>query len=169
MHDFDRLTTASETYAALPVAEAFTWDAVAGSLPPGEWYMVAFRSIRRVDADEHRLTAYDTWAHEEASVAPGFVHYFKGPLTPERTCLSFCLWNSRADARAAAGKPAHRDAAALAHEAYERYTLEFHRVTKRAPDAPLEFDPYDAPLGGSQSSAAEPLSTLARATAPSAG
>ena len=61
--------------------------------------------------------------------APGFVHYFKGPTTSDGRCMSFCLWNSRAEARAAAGRPAHAQAVALTHEAYAEYDLEFHRVT----------------------------------------
>ena len=74
---------------------------------PGEWYMVAFRSTRRPDVDEARLTAHDDWAHAEAMEAPGFVHYFKGPTQDDGQCMSFCLWDSRAEARAAAGRPAH--------------------------------------------------------------
>ena len=97
---------------------------------PGEWYMVAFRSIRRPGVDEARLTAYDDWAHAEAMDAPGFVHYFKGPTQPDGRCMSFCLWDSRAEARAAAGRPAHIQAAALTLETYAEYTLEFHRVAR---------------------------------------
>ena len=104
--------------------------------------MVAFRSIRRTDADEARLTAYDDWAHTEAMSAPGFVHYFKGPTTADGRCMSFCLWDSRAEARAAAGRPAHTEAAALTHEAYAEYTLEFHRV-RRLAGAGFTFEPYD--------------------------
>jgi hypothetical protein len=143
MHVLDRLAPTSDAYATLPVDAAFTWDAVSADLPPGEWYMVAFRSVRRPDVDDARLAAYDDWAHEEASRAPGFFYYFKGPAASDRTCMSFCFWNSRAEARAASGQPKHRDAVKLTSETYERYTLEFHRVTKRSPDAPLEFAPYD--------------------------
>ena len=132
---FDRLLPVSDRYAGLPVADAFTWAACTDEVEPGEWYMVAFRSTRRPDADEDRLRAYDDWAHAEAMDAPGFVHYFKGPTTMDGRCLSFCLWDSRAEARAAAGRPAHTQAAALTHEAYADYTLEFHRV-RRAAGAP---------------------------------
>ena len=62
--------------------------------------------------------------------APGFVHYFKGPTSSDGTCMSFCLWSDRAAARAAAGRPRHAEAAALALEMYARYDLEFHRVTQ---------------------------------------
>lgn len=137
------LAPVSEAYANLPVADAFDWTDVARQLGDGEWYLVAFRSVRRADADEARLTAYDDRAHLEAERAPGFVHYFKGPAAADGSCLSFCLWTSRAEARAAAGRPHHVEAVSLISEMYERYTLEFHLVTGR--DGRLTFAPYDAP------------------------
>ncbi len=144
MDAFDDLVPSADRYAALPVAEAFDWAPVARRLGPGEWYMVAFRSILRADSDGERLTRYDDWAHEEAAGEAGFVHYFKGPLASDRSCLSFCIWTSRADARAAAGRPAHRAAVGLIAETYEAYTLEFLRVRKRVEAADLEFEPWDA-------------------------
>jgi hypothetical protein len=144
---FDRLLPVSDRYASLPVADAFTWAACAGQVQPGEWYMVAFRSRRKPGVDEDRLTAYDDWAHHEAMKAPGFAHYFKGPTQADGLCMSFCLWDSRAEAREAAGRPAHTQAAALTHEAYAEYRLEFHRV-RRLTDGTFTFEPYDAVAGG---------------------
>ena len=154
MDAFADLVPVAEDYATLPVGEAFTWAPVAKALDAGVWYMVAFRSIQKADANKERLTQYDDWAHEEATGAPGFVHYFKGPLAGDRSCLSFCLWNSRAEARAAAARPAHRDAVTLIAEAYDAYALEFLTVRKRAGSAALEFEPYDfvADTGGTQAS-----------------
>jgi hypothetical protein len=60
--------------------------------------------------------------------------------------MSFCLWDSRTEARESAGRPAHTQAAALTHEAYATYTLEFHRV-RRVADGGFTFEPYDAPSG----------------------
>ena len=57
--------------------------------------------------------------------------------------MSFCLWDSRAEARAAAGRPAHTEAAALTHEAYAEYTLEFHRVRRLEGAEGFIFEPYD--------------------------
>jgi hypothetical protein len=145
MHALDGLRPVSPVYATLPVAEAFTWRDVATAIEPGEWYMVAFRSVRREGADEAVLSLYDDWAEQEASLASGFVHYFKGPLGTDRSCLSFCLWTSRAEARAAAAMPKHRNAVTLTGVAYEAYRLEFHRVTKRDEATSLEFEPWDAP------------------------
>ena len=138
------LAPVSDAYASLPVGEAFDWSVAGGDLGTGEWYMVAFRSIRRHGADEARLSMYDEFAHREAATAPGFVHYFKGPLGPDGACLSFCLWQDRADARSAAGRPAHVEAVGLLHEMYESYTLEFLRVRRPHDRAPLEFEPWDA-------------------------
>ena len=163
---FDRLVPVSDRYASLPVAEAFDWAACAGEVEPGEWYMVAFRSIRRPGVDEARLTGHDHWAHAEATGAPGFVHYFKGPTTTDDRCMSFCLWDSRAEARAAAGRPAHTEAAALTHESYAEYSLEFHRVRRLDGDGGFSFEPYDA-IAGIPASTRSTTSRLAPRLAPS--
>ncbi len=144
MDALEALAPISAAYATMPVADAFDWTAAGEALGRGEWYMVAFRSIRRGDADERMLTEYDDRAHDEASRSAGFVHYFKGPLGTDGSCLSFCIWSSRADARAAAGKPLHAEAAGLVAEMYETYTLEFLRLRREA-DEPLRFEAYDAP------------------------
>jgi hypothetical protein len=141
------LAPISEDYASLPVAEAFDWSDAGRQLGTGEWYLVAFRSIRRAGADEIRLAEFDDRAHHEAESAPGFVHYFKGPAAADGSCLSFCLWTSRAEARAASGRPAHLEAVSVIGEMYEAYTLEFLRVTGRA-GQPLDFEPYDAAPAG---------------------
>jgi hypothetical protein len=99
------LAPVSEAYASLPVAEAFNWGVAADALVAGEWYLVAFRSVRAAGADEAKLDEYDERAHQEAAASPGFIHYLKGPRAADGSCMSFCLWQSRADARAAAGKP----------------------------------------------------------------
>jgi hypothetical protein len=149
MDALPHLAPVSERYATLPIAEAFNWQQAAGELGDGEWYLVAFRSVRRADADEERLARYDDAAHLEAAAAPGFLHYFKGPAALDGSCLSFCLWQTRADARAAAGRPDHVRAVSLIDEMYEQYTLEFHRVSRVA-SGPLAFEPYDrvAPPAG---------------------
>ena len=147
------LAPVSEAYATLPVAQAFDWTAASRQLGRGEWYLVAFRSIRREGADEIRLAAFDDAAHHEAESSPGFVHYFKGPAASDGSCLSFCLWTSRADARAAAGQPHHLEAMSVLQEMYAAYTLEFLRVTGRV-GMPLTFEPWDpaSPAHGAEPS-----------------
>jgi hypothetical protein len=142
---FDRLVPVSDDYATLPVAQAFNWGISATDALEGEWYLVAFRSVLRHEADQERLCRLDDAAHAEAAGSPGFVHYFKGPANARRECLSFCLWDSRREAREAAGNPDHVAAVSLIAETYERYTLEFLRVTKRAGEAQFTFEPYDGP------------------------
>lgn len=142
---FARLRPVVDDYATRPIEAAFNWADVADPGTSGEWYLVVFRSIRRAGADERLLTEHDDRAHREAEASDGFVHYFKGPLIADRSCLSFCLWTSRAAARAAAGRSAHREAVTLVAEMYERYTLEFYRVTKPREATAFRFEPYDAP------------------------
>jgi hypothetical protein len=136
------LAPVSESYATLPIPNAFNWQDSTSELGDGEWYLVAFRSIRRADADEQRLTQFDELAHQEAATSPGFVQYFKGPRATDGSCLSFCLWQSRADARAASSRPDHVRAVSLIDEMYETYTLEFHRVARQS-GGQLTFEPYD--------------------------
>lgn len=143
MDALETITPVSDSYAALPIDRAFDWSGAATALGAGEWYLVAFRSVRRDDADEAILTEFDEQAHQEAMTSPGFIHYVKGPRATDGSCMSFCLWESRPLARAAAGRPLHAEAAALAGRMYARYTLEFHRVRGHGDGRPLEFEPYD--------------------------
>jgi hypothetical protein len=143
MDALERLRPVSDRYASLPVEAAFTWSNVAADIPVGEWYMVVFRSVRRPDTDEDRLDAHDRWAHDEATGSPGFQHYYRGPIGADGACLSFCFWTSRAEARAAAGRPAHALAVAITHETYSTYALEFYRVQRLAGSAALAFELYD--------------------------
>ncbi|MEA2518555.1 MAG: hypothetical protein QOF49_635 [Chloroflexota bacterium] len=142
MDALPHLVPVGPDYASMPVADAFNWQEAAAELGAGDWYLVAFRSIRKATADEARLNEFDERAHVEAAAAPGFIHYFKGPAALDGSCLSFCLWQTRADARAAAGRPDHVRAVSLIAEMYESYTLEFHRVA-RASGGPLTFESYD--------------------------
>ena len=142
---FARLRPTAADYAGQPIENVVNWSDMAEPATSGEWYLVVFRSIRRADADERVLTEHDERAHREAEASEGFVHYFKGPLAADRSCLSFCLWTSRVAARTAAGRSAHREAVTLVAEMYERYTLEFYRVTKRRGATAFRIEPYDSP------------------------
>jgi hypothetical protein len=138
---FARIAPTSRAYATMPVAEALDWNACARRAGPGEWYLVAFRSVLRSSADEARLWEYDRRAFEEARTSAGFVHYFRGLPNERGECLSFCLWESREHARAAARRPAHLDAVGLIREMYERYTLELLEVRTKGPEGAVTFHP----------------------------
>jgi hypothetical protein len=144
MDALPRLAPVSGAYASMPVADAFNWADGADELETGEWYLVAFRSVRAAGADESKLDEFDERAHLEAAASPGFIHYLKGPRAADGSCMSFCLWQSRADARAAAGKPDHIKAVSLLEEMYETYALEYVTVRREAGGA-LTFEPYPLP------------------------
>lgn len=143
MDPFPHLVPLAPDYAHLPISLAFDWAPAGASLGEGECYLVIFRSIRRTDADDALLTAYDELAHAEAAMSPGFIHYFKGPLGSDGSCLSFCLWKSREDARAASMGPMHRQAAGLVGEMYASYELEFSLVSINGVGH-VDFTPYVA-------------------------
>ncbi|HEY7968945.1 MAG TPA: hypothetical protein VID95_03055 [Candidatus Limnocylindrales bacterium] len=157
MDALPRLGPVSGAYATMPVGEAFNWADGATELGEGAWYLVAFRSVRRPDADEERLAAYDEFAHQEAATAPGFVHYLKGPATDDGSCLSFCLWESREQARAAARRPAHIRAVGLLDEMYAQYRLEFLTV-RRTSDGTMTFEPIGEVAPVTHPGAAAPAS-----------
>lgn len=142
---FERLASRSPEYARLPIAEAFDWEVCAAPEDEGEWYLVCFRSVRQPHADEAMLAAYDDLAHLEAEGSPGFRHYFKGATDAAGACLSFCIWDSRAEARSAAGGSAHARASSIVHEMYVSYTLEFYRVRRTAAEGRFTFEAYDRP------------------------
>jgi hypothetical protein len=138
---FGRLEPVSPTYATVPIDEGFNWAEVAPEVEPGSWYLVAFRSTRKPSADEDKLIAHDDRALHEAKRSRGFVHYFSGAINERRECLSFCLWESRERAEAAARLPAHAEAIRLADEMYDSYVLEYHALTKRPGSDSLELVP----------------------------
>ena len=118
----------------------------ANHLGDGEWYLVAFRSIRQARRRRGALDALSTsWPTSEAAGAPGFIHYFKGPAAHRRLVpVVLPVADSRADARAAAGGSGHVRAVSLIGEMYAQYTLEFHRVSASRGRGLLTFEPYDA-------------------------
>jgi hypothetical protein len=118
-----------EDYAIAPILESFNWAECLASADGADWYMVAFRSVRNQHADDRLLYELDARAHEEAISHTGLVHYFGGELDGERRCLSFCVWEDRERAAAAAALPKHRDAIGAAVTMYDSYVLERYRIT----------------------------------------
>ncbi len=127
---FRQILEVAADYCRLPVADGFSWGEAFAEGEDGEWYLVAFRSKHATDADEARLTWLDEQASAAASRHPGFLYYFIGTPLPDGGCLSFCLWESPADARAAADDPAHRLAMEEGLPAFAYYRLERFRLRK---------------------------------------
>jgi hypothetical protein len=125
----DDLRPIREDYAIAPILESFNWAECLASLDGADWYLVAFRSVRNQHADDRLLYELDARAHEEAISHTGLVHYFGGELDAERRCLSFCVWEGRERAAAAAALPKHRDAIGAAVTMYDSYVLERYRIT----------------------------------------
>jgi hypothetical protein len=125
----DDLRPIREDYAVAPILESFNWSECLASVEHADWYLVAFRSVRNGNADDRLLYELDARAHEEAISHTGLVHYFGGELDAERRCLSFCVWEDRERAAAAAALPKHGDAIGAATTMYDSYVLERYRLT----------------------------------------
>lgn len=126
-----RFRAISDAYATLPYHQAFNWQDI--TLPEEiqrEWYIVAFRSTRRKDADSDKLYQADRDAHEEAVTAGGLLLYWYGSINGAGENLATCIWQSRKDAIAANRNPKHAIAARLASTTYERYVLERYVLRK---------------------------------------
>ena len=134
----DDLRPIREDYAIAPILESFNWAECLGSVEGADWYMVAFRSVRNTDADDPLLYELDARAHAEAISHTGLVHYFGGELDAERRCLSFCVWEDRGRAAAAAALPKHRDAIEAAVTMYDSYVLERYRITASGGEVAIE-------------------------------
>jgi hypothetical protein len=51
-------------------------------------------------------------------------------VNKKRECVSFCLWESRVQARGASGGPLHQAATGIVAETYETYALERYELIK---------------------------------------
>jgi hypothetical protein len=98
-------------YAARPIQDGFSWSSSLAGCPFERLYLVVFRSVRRLTADLDLLREHDDRAYEEALKFGSLLRYFKGEANERRECLSFCLWETRKQAKEAAGAASHRSAA----------------------------------------------------------
>jgi len=136
---FHMLAPITAHYATLPILQGFNWTECLSAVEEGQWYLVVFRSVRRATADTALLTEFDDHAYAEALEAGGLVYYFRGQLSPRRACLSFCLWDTPEQARAALRLPRHHNAVRAVPEMYESYLLERYTLIKRAGSPDLEL------------------------------
>ncbi len=100
------------------VEDSFNWQGIFEQLKEDDQEienkiaLFIFRSIRRARVDDKILKQLDDAALLSAESAKGFIHYepFEG--------LSYCLWQTPEDARAAISSPDHVSAARYAEQAY---------------------------------------------------
>jgi hypothetical protein len=117
-------------YANLSIQEGFDWSSALGDAPFERLYLVVFRSLLRATADLELLCEYDDLAHTEATDAGGLLFYFRGVANERGESLSFCLWESREQARRASGGPSHQAAMGMVSLMYESYSLERYDLLK---------------------------------------
>jgi hypothetical protein len=116
-------------YATLHIEDGFDWSSLSFCDFDG-LYLVVFRSLRRPEADLALLRQHDDRAYEEALISGGLLRYFRGHANGRGECLSFCLWETREQAREAADAASHRSATGIIAEMYLSYRLERYLLKK---------------------------------------
>jgi hypothetical protein len=125
-------------YAVLPIEDGFDWSSLSCCLFD-RLYLVAFRSVWQPEADLDLLREHDDRAFEEALGSGGLLRYFKGHANERGECLSFCLWETREQARQAADAASHRSAAGVSAQMYISFLLE--RYWLKNVEVELVFEP----------------------------
>jgi hypothetical protein len=125
-------------YATLSIEDGFDWSSLS-CCHFERLYLVVFRSVWQPEADLDLLREHDDRAYEEALVAGGLLRYFKGQANERGECLSFCLWETREQARRAADAASHRSAAGVSAQMYLSYSLK--RCWIRKVGEKLVFEP----------------------------
>ena len=108
-------------YATRPIQEGFDWSSSLADCPFDQLYLVVVPLRRRQEADLVMLREHDDRAYEEALTSGGLLRYFKGHANERGECLSFCLWETREQARRAADAASHRSAAGVSAQMYLSY------------------------------------------------
>ena len=116
-------------YAALSIQAGFDWSPLSGC-SFDRLYLVVFRSVRLPEADLTLLREHDDRAYEEARESGGLLRYFNGHANERDECLSFCLWETREQARRAADAASHHSAAAVSAQMYLSYVLDRYWLKK---------------------------------------
>jgi hypothetical protein len=124
-------------YATLSIQDGFDWSSLS-SCSFDRLYLVVFRSVRRPDADLALLREHDDRAYDEALVSGGLLNYFKGHANEWGECLSFCLWETREQARKAAAAASHASAADITACMYLSYILDRYWLKKVGKDVAFE-------------------------------
>jgi hypothetical protein len=116
-------------YATQSIEDAFDWSSLSCCLFD-RLYLVVFRSLWQPEADLDLLREHDDRAFEEAIASGGLLRYFKGNANEGGECLSFCLWETREQARQAADGASHRSAAGVSAQMYLSYSLKRYWIRK---------------------------------------
>ena len=125
-------------YSTRPIEAGFDWSFFSRALFE-TLYLVVFRSLRRPEADLDLLHEHDDRAYEEALASGGLLRYFRGQANERGECLSFCLWETREQARQAADAASHRSAASVSAQMYLSYSLDRYWIKKSGEK--LVFEP----------------------------
>ena len=142
-------------YTNLPIEQGFDWGPCLRGGLFDSLYLVVFRSVRRATADLDLLREFDDLAYEEALASGGLLRYFKGEMNERRECLSFCLWECRDQARAAAGGASHGKAAEITAVMYESYRLYRYSIVRK--NRGLVFQPLGEQAQEFGSAVGEPV------------
>jgi hypothetical protein len=124
-----QISPTNPDYAILPIEDGFDWSSLTCCLFD-RLYLVVFRSVWQPEADLDLLREHDDRAFEEALKSGGLLRYFKGHANERGECLSFCLWETREQARQAADAASHRSAAGASAQMYLSFSLERHWIRK---------------------------------------
>jgi hypothetical protein len=116
-------------YATLSIEDGFDWSSLSRCFFE-RLYLVVFHSVRRPEADLDLLQEHDDRAYDEALLSGGLLRYFKGQANERGECLSFCLWETREQARQAADAASHRSAAGVSVHMYISYSLDRYWLEK---------------------------------------
>jgi hypothetical protein len=124
-----QISPTNPDYAILPIEDGFDWSSLS-CCHFERLYLVVFRSVWQPEAELDLLREHDDRAFEEALVSGGLLRYFKGHANERGECLSFCLWETREQARRAADAASHRSAASVSAQMYLSYSLERYWIRK---------------------------------------
>ena len=124
-----QISPTNPDYAILPIEDGFDWSSLS-CCHFERLYLVVFRSVWQPEADLDLLREEDDRAFEEALEFGGLLRYFRGHANERGECLSFCLWETRQQARNAADAASHRTAASVSARMYLSYSLERHWIRK---------------------------------------
>ena len=133
-----QITPRHPDYATLPIEDGFDWSFLTRCYFD-RLYLVVFRSVWQPEADLDLLREHDDRAFEEALGSGGLLRYFKGHSNERGECLSFCLWETREQARQAADAATHRSAAGVSAQMYLSFLLE--RYWLKNVEVELVFEP----------------------------